>query len=66
MIAKTLADLMRLHPMLELSGSEDGFDRYEIEPGEYAYICPDCGFITETPDLGCGHCGFGTVLYDFH
>lgn len=66
MIAKTLNDLMRRYPDIELSGSDHGFDRYEVEPGVYYTICPDCGFIADAPDLGCGNCGYGTVLYDFH
>jgi hypothetical protein len=59
----TLADLMRIYPLLCAAGSEHGMDRYETEYGNYICVCPDCGYIADTPDLGCGNCGFGTVMF---
>jgi len=56
---KTLNDLMRIYPSIEFSGSEHGMDRYEVEPGVYYCVCPDCGHLADTPSDGCGHCGFG-------
>ncbi|MBV5310791.1 hypothetical protein, partial [Chromatium okenii] len=61
----TLNDLMHFYPGLTLSGSENGMDRYEVEAGVYACVCPDCGYIVTEANNGCGNCGYGAVLYGY-